>query len=489
METSRESRSEMSNEEETNIKESIEQIAKERMDDINDALVSEEAQDLEYEIPSVGKKFDNDEQAYDFYNSYARTHGFSIRRGRSGKTQKGVVWRRIFECSKEGYRKVDKRTLNLRKSRPDKRTGCKARMVVKRMKDGTWSVTEIAYEHNHPLAKVGIINDNDGCVIQEKASTSSRYSDMCHQSVSLATQAANSEKATLFVKTLLREGQKKVEEILKEESGLQPKTSALVHGDPMSQQVSGIQAKNDDGPGSRIVSIVEKKRKSDSQSSNNTQAKKGQNSQSLEGSKQASTQAQSQLNLMSCPLPRSGPIQFQHSFSPLASHHITSSQEMSKEPLNIPPTDAQLLPLVNSNNVQVFHAKFTAKLSQLPEQSQNGKAANDDISTEVMGKDIHDRVHKYGVGVSPGDLEQETIRRAQALRENQDFRSQVAAWEEEKKKNEEKDKKYEEMHKKNAVDIASLQSQVAMLQQLLLGNRQGNNVLQGSNLDNDEAQH
>ncbi|XP_042494336.1 uncharacterized protein LOC122073773 isoform X2 [Macadamia integrifolia] len=330
---------------------SVKTLLRERTDDICDAFVSGEAQDLECEIPSVGKEFVSDEQAYDFYNSYARKIGFSIRRGRSGKTQKGVVWRRIFECSKEGHRRVDKRTLNLRKSRPDRRTGCKARMVVKRMRNGKWSVTEISYEHNHPLATetealllrsqrvvkptlVGIVNDNDGCVIQEKASTGSRYSDMCQQSATLATRAANSEKATLFVKTLLRDGQEKVEEILKEEAQLKPKTSALICGDPMSQRVYRIQAKDDGGLGGKIISILEKKRKMKSQSSNSTQAKKGkqgQNNQNLEGNKQAFTQAQSQLNLMSCPLPCSGPIQFQHSFSPLVSHHITNFQEMSKD--------------------------------------------------------------------------------------------------------------------------------------------------------------
>ncbi|KAJ4962313.1 hypothetical protein NE237_022252 [Protea cynaroides] len=145
---------EMSLEEETNVQESIEHIAKGkgRMDDANNALVLKEAQELDYEVPSIGTEFESDEQAYDFYNLYARKIGFSVRKGRSEKTRKGIVRQRTFECSKEGYRRVDRRTLNVRKSRPNTRTGCKARMVVKLTKDGIWLVTEIECEHNHPLA-------------------------------------------------------------------------------------------------------------------------------------------------------------------------------------------------------------------------------------------------------------------------------------------------------------------------------------------------
>ncbi|XP_042497994.1 protein FAR1-RELATED SEQUENCE 5-like [Macadamia integrifolia] len=145
---------EVSLEEENKIRESIEQIAKgkERMVDVNDALVSDEAQELEYDVPSIGKAFDSSEQAYDFYNWYAGKIGFRVRKGRSEKTRKGIVRQRTFECSKEGHRKVDNRTRNVRKSRPNTRTGCKARMVVKLTKDGIWLVTEVVREHNHPLA-------------------------------------------------------------------------------------------------------------------------------------------------------------------------------------------------------------------------------------------------------------------------------------------------------------------------------------------------
>ncbi|XP_043713638.1 protein FAR1-RELATED SEQUENCE 5-like [Telopea speciosissima] len=144
---------EVSLEEATNIQESLEQIAKrkERMNDVNDAVVSEEAQELELDVPSIGKVFDSAEQAYDFYNWYAGKIGFRVRKGRSEKTRKGIVRQRTFECSKEGHRKVDHRTRNVRKSRPNTRTGCKARMVVKLTKDGIWMVTEIVREHNHPL--------------------------------------------------------------------------------------------------------------------------------------------------------------------------------------------------------------------------------------------------------------------------------------------------------------------------------------------------
>ncbi|XP_043713096.1 protein FAR1-RELATED SEQUENCE 5-like [Telopea speciosissima] len=105
------------------------------MEDVNDALVSKELQDLEYGIPFVNMKFDSDEQAYVFYNSYARKTGFSIRKGLLERTRKSILRKRTFQCSKEGFRRVNKR-IHVRKSCPNTRTGCKARMVVKFTKDG-----------------------------------------------------------------------------------------------------------------------------------------------------------------------------------------------------------------------------------------------------------------------------------------------------------------------------------------------------------------
>lgn len=52
--------------------------------------------------PRIGKEFDNDEQAYDFYNAYAWKVGFSVRKGKLERTRKGIIWERRFVCSCEG---------------------------------------------------------------------------------------------------------------------------------------------------------------------------------------------------------------------------------------------------------------------------------------------------------------------------------------------------------------------------------------------------
>jgi hypothetical protein len=55
----------------------------------------------------ANQTFRSEDEAYDFYNDYARAKGFSIRKGkvRRGLNNNEVIWRR-FLCSCEGYRDV-----------------------------------------------------------------------------------------------------------------------------------------------------------------------------------------------------------------------------------------------------------------------------------------------------------------------------------------------------------------------------------------------
>ncbi|XP_042477748.1 protein FAR1-RELATED SEQUENCE 1-like [Macadamia integrifolia] len=112
-------------------------------------------QELEIEVPSIGKEFDSTDQAYDFYNLYARKKGFSIRKQRIERTRKGIVRLKRFVCSKEGYRRVDSHTQHVKKSRAITRTGCQARMVLKLTNNEMWLVTELECKHNHPLVPEG----------------------------------------------------------------------------------------------------------------------------------------------------------------------------------------------------------------------------------------------------------------------------------------------------------------------------------------------
>ncbi|WOL02384.1 protein FAR1-RELATED SEQUENCE 5-like isoform X1 [Canna indica] len=102
--------------------------------------------------PRVGMEFDDDEQAYQFYNDYARRVGFSIRKQHLTKNKSGQVTFRRFVCYREGYyrnRPFDKEAKILR---TDGRTGCNAHIGIKRLKSGKFCVHRFEQEHNHKLA-------------------------------------------------------------------------------------------------------------------------------------------------------------------------------------------------------------------------------------------------------------------------------------------------------------------------------------------------
>lgn len=54
--------------------------------------------------PYVGLEFHTHDEAYDFYNTYARMTGFGIRKGISWKNRKGETTTKFFVCNKEGFR-------------------------------------------------------------------------------------------------------------------------------------------------------------------------------------------------------------------------------------------------------------------------------------------------------------------------------------------------------------------------------------------------
>ncbi|XP_078148469.1 protein FAR1-RELATED SEQUENCE 5-like [Carex rostrata] len=109
---------------------------------------------LDQETPKLGMEFDDVEAAYEFYNRYGAKKGFSIRNHKI-KTAQGVVKFRIFCCSKEGFRGVDKRETNVVNHRPETRTGCQATMHIRLQKNGKFKITKPELEHNHTLASPG----------------------------------------------------------------------------------------------------------------------------------------------------------------------------------------------------------------------------------------------------------------------------------------------------------------------------------------------
>ncbi|PKU65844.1 protein FAR1-RELATED SEQUENCE 7 isoform X2 [Dendrobium catenatum] len=103
------------------------------------------------EEPKIGMLFANEDRAYEFYLRYAGNVGFCVRKGWWDKTARSVTRLRVYVCSKEGFR--PKSFANeMKKARPETRTGCPARMAIKLMSNGKYSVSEFVSEHNHDLA-------------------------------------------------------------------------------------------------------------------------------------------------------------------------------------------------------------------------------------------------------------------------------------------------------------------------------------------------
>ena len=53
-------------------------------------------------IPTVGMAFKSEDEAYDFYNQYARKVGFSIRKSHTKLRRDGPLYQKHLVCSKQG---------------------------------------------------------------------------------------------------------------------------------------------------------------------------------------------------------------------------------------------------------------------------------------------------------------------------------------------------------------------------------------------------
>uniref|UniRef100_A0A8I6YF68 Protein FAR1-RELATED SEQUENCE n=1 Tax=Hordeum vulgare subsp. vulgare TaxID=112509 RepID=A0A8I6YF68_HORVV len=97
-------------------------------------------------------KFLSEEEAYLFYNKYAKTIGFSIRRSSGHKVMNSsTMQQRTFTCSRQGHRREDKREDTFTYSSAETRCGCDARMKIS-LRDGFYYVYEFEASHNHNLA-------------------------------------------------------------------------------------------------------------------------------------------------------------------------------------------------------------------------------------------------------------------------------------------------------------------------------------------------
>ncbi|KAJ1428168.1 Zinc finger, PMZ-type [Sesbania bispinosa] len=96
--------------------------------------------------------FSNIECAFQFYNWFGKRRGFSARRGKERKDKNEEIVEKTFFCHREGKRRKRKCVKGVRKSKPETRNGCLAKLKIRVLKQtGRWHVTSFCNEHNHPL--------------------------------------------------------------------------------------------------------------------------------------------------------------------------------------------------------------------------------------------------------------------------------------------------------------------------------------------------
>ena len=122
---------------------------------VQDTASADDKRDMFMQIMEM--TFTSHDAAYDFYNSYARDNGFSIRKDkvRYSKTESHMRLR-WYVCSREGKR--DSKLLiedgRSNRLRPKSRCNYEAHLTVKLDKKcGVWYVISFEDKHNHMLAK------------------------------------------------------------------------------------------------------------------------------------------------------------------------------------------------------------------------------------------------------------------------------------------------------------------------------------------------
>lgn len=108
----------------------------------------------------VGVEQDTVEKMYSLYCKHARCLGFSVRKStnRFSATDKSILLSKLFVCSCTGIRTKKQRNstpgTSVKKRRIGiTRTDCKARMLVKKTKEGNYAVVQHETEHNHELTR------------------------------------------------------------------------------------------------------------------------------------------------------------------------------------------------------------------------------------------------------------------------------------------------------------------------------------------------
>ncbi|KAJ1413336.1 FAR1 DNA-binding domain [Sesbania bispinosa] len=99
-------------------------------------------------------QFGSQKEAYVFYNEYAKTHGFVVRKDEVKKDVRGNIVMRQFVCNREGLRNK-KHLMRLDRKREHRaltRTNCVAKLRIRfNRKKSKWRVVSFVEAHNHEL--------------------------------------------------------------------------------------------------------------------------------------------------------------------------------------------------------------------------------------------------------------------------------------------------------------------------------------------------
>ncbi|KAL8466753.1 hypothetical protein ACS0TY_035704 [Phlomoides rotata] len=102
----------------------------------------------EFVAPAVGMEFECYDDAYNYYNCYAREAGFSVRVKNSWfKRNSREKYGAVLCCSSQGFKRVK----DVNRLRKETRTGCPAMMRMRLVDSKRWRILEVTLEHNHLL--------------------------------------------------------------------------------------------------------------------------------------------------------------------------------------------------------------------------------------------------------------------------------------------------------------------------------------------------
>lgn len=102
----------------------------------------------EFVAPAVGMEFESYDDAYNYYNCYAKEVGFCVRVKNSWfKRNSREKYGAVLCCSSQGFKRIK----DVNRLRKETRTGCPAMIRMRLVDSKRWRVLEVTLEHNHLL--------------------------------------------------------------------------------------------------------------------------------------------------------------------------------------------------------------------------------------------------------------------------------------------------------------------------------------------------